>query len=66
MKFLSFALFLAFPLLSLAQGVVISRPAKGSTFTPGESFTVTVSEPVRLSLPIVAFCSFDLTNARVM
>ena len=66
MKFLSFTLFLALPVLSLAQSVVITHPAKGATFSPDESFTVTVSEPVGLSLPIIAFCSTShLTNAHV-
>ena len=67
MKILSFALFFALPVLSLAQGVVITNPAKGATFTPGESFTVTVSEPVRLSnILLFGFCSYNLTNARVI
>lgn len=65
MKILSFTLFLVLPILSLAQGVVITHPAKGATFTPGESFVVTVSEPARLS-PIIAFCSSNLTNACVI
>ncbi|KAF8688702.1 hypothetical protein AX14_013762 [Amanita brunnescens Koide BX004] len=45
MKFLSSALFLALPALSLAQGAVINNPKKGETFAPGEFFSVTVYQP---------------------
>ncbi|KAF8737485.1 hypothetical protein AX14_012783 [Amanita brunnescens Koide BX004] len=48
-EFLSSALFFALPILSLAQGVVITNPKKGETFAPGEFFTVTVSEPDSLT-----------------
>jgi hypothetical protein len=60
MKFLSFILALALPILALAQNVVISYPPEGQLIVPGEDFIVKVSLPVRLCYPIITYSTADL------
>ena len=62
MKFLSFILALAFPILSLAQNVVISYPPEGQLIVPGEDFIVQVSLPVRPCYPISMYSMSDVCH----
>lgn len=61
MNLLSSILFSVLPILTLAQNVVISYPPEGQNVFPGQSLTVQVSRPVRLSSPFL-LSTCHLTN----